>query len=221
MNVAANFWMETSMKDAILYSAKEALRAIELLTRDPAIHFIENAARLISSCYQDSNKILIAGNGGSLCDAMHFAEELTGYYRKKRRALPAIALSDPGHITCVANDTAFDQIFARGVEALGCKGDVFIALTTSGNSKNLKEAILQAKKQGLKTLSFLGKTGGEIKGLADLEWIVDGFKHSDRIQEVHMAAIHMIIEMVEKEFFETVLSQNESASTHRSEKASL
>jgi D-sedoheptulose 7-phosphate isomerase len=146
-------------------------------------------------------KILVAGNGGSLCDAMHFAEELTGLYRNKRPALPAIALSDPGHMSCVGNDLGYDQVFSRAVEALGKKGDVLVLLTTSGNSSNLIKAAQAAKEKGLSVIAFLGKTGGKMKGMGDLEWIVSGFSYSDRIQEVQMAAIHMIIEMVEEELF--------------------
>ncbi|MCB1084630.1 MAG: SIS domain-containing protein [Chlamydiia bacterium] len=152
-------------------------------------------------CYKSGGKLIIAGNGGSLCDAMHFAEELTGYFRKERPALPAIALADPGHLTCVGNDAGFEKVFSRGVEAHGREGDLFIALTTSGNSENLIRATQFAKKKGLKTIAFLGKTGGALKGMSDLEWVVSGFETSDRIQEAHMAAIHIIIEQVEQELF--------------------
>ena len=132
---------------------------------------------------------------------MHFAEELTGFFRKKRIALPAIALSDPGHLTCVSNDLGFESVFSRSVEALGAPGDLFIALTTSGNSPNLIQAVQMAKSKQLRTIAFLGKTGGEMKGQCDLEWIVSGFTFSDRIQEAHMAAIHIIIEQVERNLF--------------------
>ena len=145
--------------------------------------------------------MLIAGNGGSLCDAMHFAEELTGQFRTKRAALPAIALADPGHLSCVANDMGFDSVFARSVEAFGKSGDILITLTTSGNSSNLIAAVEMAKQKDVQTVAFLGKTGGQMKGLCDLEWIVSGFTYSDRVQEAHMAAIHIIIEMVEQHLF--------------------
>lgn len=189
------------MKELILQSVDDAIRAASLLKTPEAIAFIEKAAEHIALCFKKGNKLLIAGNGGSLCDAMHFAEELTGQFRKKRPALAAIALSDPGHMSCVANDMGFQSVFARGVEALGLPGDLFIALTTSGNSSNLIAALAQAKSQGLFTMAFLGKTGGEMKGQADLEWIVSGFSYSDRVQEAHMAAIHIIIEMVEQHLF--------------------
>lgn len=189
------------MKNLIQKSVDEAIRAANILKFPESISFIEQSAEMISGCFKKGGKILIAGNGGSLCDAMHFAEELTGQFRHKRPALPALALADAGHMSCVANDMGFDSVFARGVEAHGKSGDLFIALTTSGNSPNLISAILQAKEQGLATIAFLGKTGGKMKGLADLEWIVSGFSYSDRIQESHMAAIHIIIEMVEQNLF--------------------
>lgn len=189
------------MQNGILKSVKQGIAALESLRSPDGLKFIESAAWAIIDCYRNGGKLLIAGNGGSLCDAMHFAEEMTGYFRRKRPALPAIALSDPGHITCVGNDTGFDEIFARGIEAHGNHGDLFIALTTSGNSKNLIRAVQVAKEKNLQVISFLGKTGGPLKGMGDFEWIVSGFETSDRIQEAHMAAIHIIIEMVEQELF--------------------
>ena len=189
------------MKKMILQSVDEAVRAAECLKTEEALNFIETASALISQCFQNGRKLIIAGNGGSLCDAMHFAEELTGQFRNAREAPPAIALSDPGHLSCVANDLGFEKVFARGVEAFGNPGDIFVALTTSGNSPNITEALGQAKELGLKTIAFLGKSGGALKGQADLEWVVSGFEYSDRVQEAHMAAIHIIIEMVEEQLF--------------------
>lgn len=189
------------MEKQILHSVEEGIRAIQFLKDPLSLHFIKEAAHKIAACFQRGGKLLIAGNGGSLCDAMHFAEELTGVFREKRRALPAIALSCPGHLTCTANDLGYNGVFARGVEAYGKPGDIFIALTTSGNSVNLIEAMNTAKSHGLETIAFLGKTGGKLKGIADLEWIITGFTFSDRIQEVHMTGIHIIIEMVEKRLF--------------------
>jgi len=189
------------MQTKILQAVDDGVRAIEFLKKPESLVFIQNAARVISDCFRNGNKLLIAGNGGSLCDAMHFAEELTGIFRHKRKALPAIALSDPGHLSCMANDVGYHDVFSRAVEALGREGDVFVALTTSGNSQNLIHAVEMAKAMGLKTISFLGKTGGKLKGVSDLEWIIDGFSYSDRIQEAHMTAIHIIIEMIEHELF--------------------
>lgn len=196
------------MRNDIESAVNDVIRAAEFLKKPVSLEFIEAASQMIASCFQRAGKILIAGNGGSLCDAMHFAEELTGVFREKRRALPAIALSDSSHLTCVGNDLGFDEIFARGVEAFGQEGDVLVALTTSGNSPNIINACARAKERGLKTIAFLGKSGGKLRHQCDLEWIVPGFKYSDRIQEVHMAAIHIIIEMVEKQLFSAHTSEN-------------
>ncbi len=185
----------------VLVSVRQSIQAMECLLQPQNLSFIDQAAHLIADCFSKGNKLIVAGNGGSLCDAAHFAEELTGFFRHKRRALPAIALSDPGHITCSANDLGFEWIFARGVEAYGKPGDVFIGLTTSGNSSNIVRAFEASRKHQLKTIAFLGKTGGALKGVADLEMIIEGFETSDRIQEVHMAAIHIIIEMIEEVLF--------------------
>lgn len=189
------------MKKEILHSVEEGVRAIEFLRQPASLDFIEQAALLLVQCLKEGGKVLVAGNGGSLCDAMHFAEELSGIYRHKRPALAAMALSDPGHMSCVANDLGYEKVFSRALEALGKKQDVFVALTTSGNSRNLIEAVQTAKSLGMKTISFLGKTGGGLKGECDLELIVDGFPYSDRIQEAHMTAIHILIEMIEKKLF--------------------
>lgn len=189
------------MKKSILASIEEAVRAARYLQNPSSVQFIEQVADKIAKCFQNNKKILIIGNGGSLCDAMHFAEELTGQFRQPRKALPAIALADPGHMSCVSNDMGFEYVFVRGVEALGNPGDLLIVLTTSGNSANLCLAVDVAHKKELETIAFLGKTGGKLKGLCHLEWIVSGFSFSDRIQEAHMAAIHIIIEMVEKLLF--------------------
>lgn len=189
------------MQQEIITAVDDGIRAISFLKHPTSLAFIESSAHAIADCFRQGGKLLIAGNGGSLCDAMHFAEELTGMFRHHRKALPAIALSCPGFLSCTANDFGYETVFARGVEALGNPGDIFVALTTSGNSANLLQAIPQAKKQGLKTIAFLGKTGGKMKGLCDLEWIIEGFLYSDRVQEAHMTAIHIIIEMAEKELF--------------------
>lgn len=189
------------MNDQIKNSVNACVKAAQQLQTEEAITFIDEASKMVAQAFMHGKKVITAGNGGSLCDAAHLAEELTGQFRAPRPALPALALNDPGHITCVGNDYGFDQIFSRGIEAFGQPGDVFIALTTSGNSANILKAVNQAKQQGLKTVAFLGKNGGALKGVADLEWIVSGFETSDRIQEAHMAAIHVIIEMVEEELF--------------------
>ena len=185
----------------LLNSVNDAILVVSQLKKTSALIFMQAAAHLLSNCFQAGNKVIIAGNGGSLCDGAHFAEELTGIFRNKRIALPAISLSEPGHITCVGNDLGFDWIFSRGIEAFGKPGDVFIGLTTSGNSINLVKAFESAKKLDLQTIAFLGKNGGKLKGVADIELLIDGFVTSDRIQEAHMAAIHLIIEQVEQLMF--------------------
>lgn len=187
------------MKKAILNAIEDSICAVKQL-RESA-DFIERSVREIVEAFQRGNKLLIAGNGGSLCDAMHFAEELTGYFRSKRSALPAIALCESGHITCVANDAGYDYVFARGVEAYGKTGDIFIGLTTSGSSPSIVRAFETAKKLGLSTISFLGKGGGALKGFADHELLIENFKTSDRIQEAHMVVIHIMIEQIESLLF--------------------
>ena len=189
------------MDDDLYQAVDECIKAASFLREESSIRFMGEVSEKLISCYRQGNKVLIAGNGGSLCDAMHFAEELTGYYRRKRGALAAIALADPGHLTCVGNDVGFHHVFARYIEALGKEGDLFIALTTSGNSMNLVHAAQTAKEQGLTTIGFLGRGGGLLKEHVDIAWVVEGFAFSDRIQEVHMSAMHIIIERVEKELF--------------------
>lgn len=192
------------MKNTLLSAIDEAILAAQTLKEPQAISFMQAVAEEMVTCFQNGGKLLIAGNGGSLCDSMHFAEELTGQFRKKRKALPAIAFSDPGHLTCVSNDMGFEEVFVRNVEAFGREGDIFIALTTSGNSPNLVRAFQKAKELQLKTVAFLGKQGGTLLGQCDHEWLVQGFKTSDRIQEAHMAAIHIIIEQVERKLFSSL-----------------
>lgn len=189
------------MQKHLLKSVQDAVRAVSQLQDPNSLKFMEDVAILLADCFKGGNKVIIAGNGGSLCDGAHFAEELTGLFRNVRPALPAISLSEPGHITCVGNDLGFDFVFARGVEAFGKPGDIFVGLTTSGNSPNIVKAFEVAQKLQLHTIAFLGKSGGKLKGVADLELIIEGFPTSDRIQEAHMAAIHIIIEMVEHLMF--------------------
>ena len=189
------------MQKKLRLAIADCILAVEQLNQLDSLLFMEQASHALSDCFNRGNKVILAGNGGSLCDAAHFAEELTGIFREKRRALPAIALSEAGHLTCVGNDLGFEEVFARGIEAYGQPGDIFIGLTTSGNSPNIIRAFQEAKLKNLQTIAFLGKGGGELKGIADLELIIEGFKTSDRIQEAHMAAIHMIIEQVENLLF--------------------
>ena len=194
--------IDTDIRSKLTIALDNAIQAVSQLKSEPHVQFIEQTAKLLVHAFNTGNKVLIAGNGGSLCDAAHFAEELTGFFRKERRALAAIALSEPGHITCTANDLGFEWVFSRAVEALGRPGDVFVGLTTSGNSPNIIRAFEAARKIGMHTVSFLGKDGGILRGVADQELLISGFSTSDRIQEAHMAAIHTIIELVEHELFD-------------------
>ncbi len=157
---------------------------------------LQSAADAMMKCWEAKGKVLIAGNGGSSTDAMHFAEELVARFQKNRRALAAIALCDPSVITCAANDFGFDSIFSRQVEALGSSGDVLIVLSTSGNSENIVRALDAAKKQELATVSFLGKDGGKAKGMADIELIVPA-ESSALIQAGHQLFYHTICEWVD------------------------
>ncbi|UYI78210.1 MAG: D-sedoheptulose 7-phosphate isomerase [Fusobacterium varium] len=160
----------------------------------------EKVAKALAEVFNNGNKVLICGNGGSNCDALHFAEEFTGRFRGDRKALPAIAISESSHITCVGNDYGFDYVFSRGVEAYGKPGDMFIGISTSGNSGNVIKAVEAAKKIGMKTCVLLGKDGGKLKGMCDYEFIIPG-KTSDRVQEIHMMILHIIIEGVERIMF--------------------
>lgn len=181
-----------------LLAVEESIRAVTQLKTPQALEFLEQFAALLATTFSSGKKVLVAGNGGSLCDASHFAEELTGFFRSKRRAFPALVLSEPGHLTCVGNDVGFEHVFQRGVEAFGAEGDVLVALTTSGFSPNIVLAVEEAKKRKMKTVSFLGKSGGALKGKCDLELHIQGFTTSDRIQEAHMAALHIAIELFEE-----------------------
>lgn len=154
----------------------------------------------VTDLYQRGGNLFICGNGGSQCDSMHFAEELTGRFRKDRKPLGALALGDPSHVTCVANDMGFKHVFSRQLEALGRPGDLLVALTTSGNSENIALALETAKRSKIRTVLLNGRDGGKLKGTTDLEIIIPG-KSSDRIQEMHMKIIHTLIESVERELF--------------------
>ena len=160
---------------------------------------IEAAATLIADSFRQQGKVLSCGNGGSHCDAMHFAEELTGRYRENRPGYAGIAISDPSHLSCVSNDFGYEYVFSRYVEAVGREGDVLLGISTSGNSGNIIRAIEAAKSKGIKTIALTGKDGGKMAGLADVEIRVPHFGYADRIQEVHIKIIHLLIQLIEKE----------------------
>lgn len=187
-------------QDLIRSELTEAADVLQkFLSDDHNIAQIEAAAKLIANSFKQGGKVLSCGNGGSHCDAMHFAEELTGRYRENRPGYPGIAISDPSHLSCVSNDFGYDYVFSRYVEAVGAKGDVLFGLSTSGNSGNILKAIEAAKAKGMKTIALTGKDGGKMAGLADVEIRVPHFGYADRIQEVHIKIIHIIIQLIEKE----------------------
>lgn len=159
---------------------------------------IAAAAELLVQSFKQGGKVISCGNGGSHCDAMHFAEELSGRYRDNRPALGAIAISDPSHLSCVGNDYGFDQVFSRFVEGVGRSGDVLLGISTSGNSKNVLLAVEAARKAGMKVIILSGKDGGKLRGQADVEIIVPHFGYADRIQEIHIKVIHILIGLIEK-----------------------
>lgn len=157
-------------------------------------HFVETI--------KNDGRLLSCGNGGSMCDSMHFVEELTGRFRKDRDPICAISMGDPSHITCVSNDYGFDYIFSRNVQAWGRAGDCLLAISTSGNSKNVINAVQAAKEKGLKTIGLLGKSGGELKSMVDVPFVINS-QVSDRIQEIHIKIIHIFIEGIERQLYPT------------------
>jgi D-sedoheptulose 7-phosphate isomerase len=159
---------------------------------------ISKAAELITRSLKNGGKVISCGNGGSSCDAMHFAEELTGRYRENRKALPAIAISDSSHMSCVANDYGYKFVFSRYLEALGNKGDVLLAISTSGNSENVLEAVKEAKNKGMYVIALTGKDGGKLLPLADVCVNVPHIGFADRVQEVHIKIIHILILLIEQ-----------------------
>ncbi|MCR9363913.1 D-sedoheptulose 7-phosphate isomerase [Vibrio antiquarius] len=186
--------------DLIRSELNEAAEVLnKFLSDDHNIAQIEAAAKMIADSFKQDGKVLSCGNGGSHCDSMHFAEELTGRYRENRPGYAGIAISDPSHLSCVSNDFGYDFVFSRYVEAVGRKGDVLFGLSTSGNSRNILKAIEAAQAKGMKTIALTGKDGGKMAGLADIEIRVPHFGYADRIQEIHIKIIHIIIQLIEKE----------------------
>jgi D-sedoheptulose 7-phosphate isomerase len=186
-----------SVKNSLI-QAKEVLEAF--IAGENNMEAIAAAASLMVDALKNKGKIISFGNGGSMCDAMHFAEELTGRFRDDRPAIPALAISDPSHITCTANDYGFQAIFSRYIEALGNPGDIAFAISTSGNSENILLAAQSAKTKGMKVIALTGKTGGKLAAIADVEIRVPFMGYSDRIQEVHIKIIHILIELIEKNY---------------------
>lgn len=181
-----------------LADAQKVLNAF--VSKQTNIENIDSAIKLMVESYKNNGRLFSCGNGGSMCDAMHFAEELTGRFRKERAPLPAMAINDASHLTCVSNDYGYDFVFSRYVEAWGNKGDVLLAISTSGNSPNVLLAVEAAKKKGMKVVGLLGKGGGKLKDMVDVSLIVES-SISDRIQEVHIKCIHIFIEGIERALF--------------------
>ena len=195
--------MENS--ELILAELQEALKVLEqFLSDEKNIEAIEKAALAMADSIKNGGKIISCGNGGSHCDAMHFAEELTGRYRENRKALPALAISDPSHISCVSNDFGYDYIFSRYIEGLGLAGDILLGISTSGNSKNVLRAAEMAKQKKMTVVALTGKNGGELADLADIEIRVPHSGYADRVQEIHIKVIHILIQLIEKHTLDSI-----------------
>ncbi len=187
------------MKELILQQLSEAVDTLDKFMHDPdKIAAIAAAAGLLSESIGNGGKIISCGNGGSMSDAMHFAQELTGRFKHDRPALPAISISDPSHLTCTGNDYGFEHVFSRFIEGMGNAGDVLLAISTSGNSANVINAAQAALEKGMKVVALTGKTGGLLAKLADVEIRVEGATYSDRVQEMHIKVIHILIELIER-----------------------
>ncbi|TXB64293.1 D-sedoheptulose 7-phosphate isomerase [Vicingus serpentipes] len=170
----------------------------QFLTDENNLTKIVEAGDLMVDSFLKSKKVISCGNGGSMCDAMHFAEELTGRFRENRQPLAAISISDPSHISCVGNDYGFDEIFSRYVSAVGNPGDVLLAISTSGNSKNVLRAVEVAKQKGIKVIALTGKDGGKLSEMCDVEIRAPHSQYSDRVQEIHIKVIHSLIHYIEE-----------------------
>ena len=189
------------MSNHVVLGLQEAAKTLDSFTKNKENIFqLNEAIKQLILTFREGKKVFSCGNGGSMCDSMHFAEELTGRYRKNRRPLPAAAIADPSHLSCVANDFGYHEVFSRHIEAWGNEGDCLLAISTSGNSKNVILATEIAKQKNLKIIGLLGKDGGELKSLVDYPIVVDS-KITDRIQEVHIKIIHLMIEGIERDLF--------------------
>ncbi len=186
--------MKTFIEENLI-EARETLD--QFISQPKNIVAIEAAAVILITTVKSGHKIISCGNGGSMTDAMHFAEELSGVFREKRPSIPAISISDPSHITCAANDYGFEAIFSRYVEAVGQEGDTLLAISTSGNSMNVIKAVEAARQKGMKVIGLTGKTGGLLAGMVDQEIRVRGGRYSDRIQEVHIKILHILAGLIE------------------------
>lgn len=189
--------MSAAVVRGTLQQAQSALAA--LLANEAMLAEIARAGRLLADTFRAGGKAYACGNGGSMCDAMHFAEELTGRYRDDRPAYAATAIADPSHLSCVGNDYGYEQVFARYVAAHGRAGDVLLAISTSGTSKNVLAAAKKARELGFKVIALTGKPGTPVCDLADIAIVTPGGQYADRVQELHIKVIHILIELVERE----------------------
>ncbi|MCR5464487.1 MAG: D-sedoheptulose 7-phosphate isomerase [Bacteroidales bacterium] len=186
------------LRNIITDGLAEAKSELDAFINDPlTASSIMEAANLMAACLTQGGKIISCGNGGSLCDATHFAEELTGRFRDDRRPLPAMAINDPAYITCVGNDYSFEVVFSRWVEAFGKTGDILLAISTSGSSKNILKAAEAARSLGMKVVALTSKKGKSLAELADVVVAAPDAPHSDRIQEIHIKVIHILIQSIE------------------------
>ncbi len=186
------------LRNIITDGLAEAKSELDAFINDPlTASSIMEAANLMAACLTQGGKIISCGNGGSLCDATHFAEELTGRFRDDRRPLPAMAINDPAYITCVGNDYSFEDVFSRWVEAFGKTGDTLLAISTSGSSNNILKAAEAARRLGMKVVALTSKKGKSLAELADVVVAAPDAPHSDRIQEIHIKVIHILIQSIE------------------------
>ena len=177
---------------------EQAKEILDLFSTEQNMQKISDAIEILSTSLSQGGKVISCGNGGSMCDAMHFAEELSGRFRNDRKGLAALSISDPSHISCVANDYGYQYIFSRYVEAVGKKGDVLLGISTSGNSENVIKAVKTAKEKDIMTIVLTGKTGGQLADLADLEIRAPQSEYADRAQEIHIKVIHALIDGIER-----------------------
>jgi len=185
--------------DSVKSALAEAADSLSRLQSDSAmLERIAQAGALLADTFAAGGRAYSCGNGGSMCDAMHFAEELTGRFRDDRRGYAALAISDPGHLTCVGNDYGYERVFARFIEAHGRAGDILLAITTSGTSRNVVAAAQAAKDLGMKVIALTGRASTPITELADIALVTPGGRYADRVQELHIKVIHLLIELVER-----------------------
>jgi D-sedoheptulose 7-phosphate isomerase len=188
------------MSDKILNHLKEAQNVLDRFIAMPEqMDNIAKAGSLLAECFQKGGKVISCGNGGSMCDAMHFAEELSGKFRDDRRALPAMAVSDPSYLSCVGNDYGYEKVFSRFIQAFGQKGDLLLAISTSGNSENVIHAARKAQDLNMLVIGLTGKDGGQLSNHCDIEIRAPKTDFADRAQEIHIKVIHILIALVEEQ----------------------